>query len=89
MKRWTSYERLKRKDSLYELGIVVRHNRNPIISGKGSAIFIHVWRNQNTGTLGCTAIEKASLLDLLNWLDPEKKPLLIQMPESEMMNIKF
>jgi L,D-peptidoglycan transpeptidase YkuD (ErfK/YbiS/YcfS/YnhG family) len=82
--RWSSVERMKRADHLYELGLVVKHNMEPAVPGKGSAIFLHVWRTPGAPTLGCTAMRKEDLSSLLAWLDPDKHPLLIQAPQEEM-----
>lgn len=87
--KWKSFERMRRNDSLYEFGIVVRHNKTPIVAGNGSAIFIHVWRDETSPTLGCTAMDKSNLLELMNWLDPIKKPLLVQAPRKELAMISF
>jgi L,D-peptidoglycan transpeptidase YkuD (ErfK/YbiS/YcfS/YnhG family) len=81
---WPSVERMKRRDHLYELGLIVKHNTEPAIAGKGSAIFFHVWRSLGAPTLGCTAMDKQELNHLLTWLDPDKHPLLIQVPETEL-----
>jgi len=81
---WNSYERMLRPDGLYELGVVVRHNSDPVVSGRGSAIFIHLWRSPANSTSGCTAMSKESLTGLLKWLNPERRPLLIQLPEEEL-----
>ncbi len=83
-KRWLSFERMKRSDHLYELGLVVKHNQSPAVSGKGSAIFFHVQRSSNSPTLGCTAMNKDDLLKIMKWLNPDKKPLLVQVPMSEL-----
>jgi len=80
---WSSFERMRRPDGLYELGIVVLHNSDPVVNGRGSAIFIHLWRSPGAATAGCTALSKKSMLYLLKWLDPDRKPLLIQLPEEE------
>lgn len=37
-----TYERLFRKDNLYDLILVLNYNINPIIKNKGSAIFMHI-----------------------------------------------
>jgi L,D-peptidoglycan transpeptidase YkuD (ErfK/YbiS/YcfS/YnhG family) len=84
---WRSAEKMLRSDGLYVLGIVINHNVNPIVKGRGSAIFLHVWRNASTPTVGCTAMAKADLLKLIRWLDPVKKPLLIQGPAPEMRHL--
>ena len=82
--RWASYERMLRDDDLYELGMVVNHNVGPAVAGRGSAIFLHVWRGPKGTTSGCTSMSRDSLLRVLTWLRPEAKPLLIQVPASEL-----
>lgn len=85
---WRSAEKMLRPDRLYELGIVIQHNMNPIIPGRGSAIFFHVWRDASTPTIGCTAMAKRDLLNLIGWLDPAKNPLLIQAPTAELPELR-
>lgn len=58
----------------YKLGAVVNYNMNPAIPGKGSAIFLHLWRNANKGTAGCVATDRAHLLATLKWLNKEMSP---------------
>jgi len=78
--RWASFERMRRTDALYEVGLVIEHNSAPAVAGKGSAIFFHVWRGPDQGTAGCTAMPKEQMTALLRWLEPGDKPLLIQAP---------
>jgi uncharacterized protein YijF (DUF1287 family)/L,D-peptidoglycan transpeptidase YkuD (ErfK/YbiS/YcfS/YnhG family) len=66
------------KLSMYSLGLVVEHNTSGPQRGAGSAIFLHPWKNQSTPTIGCSAMDKERLLTLLAWLDPQKKPVLVQ-----------
>src|SRR6266568_963642 len=40
---WNSSEQMLRTDKLYRWGIVVSHNANPAIPGRGSCIFMHIW----------------------------------------------
>jgi L,D-peptidoglycan transpeptidase YkuD (ErfK/YbiS/YcfS/YnhG family) len=86
-KFWRSFERMRRHDQLYELGIVIQQNEHPIVKGKGSAIFLHVWKSVGAPTIGCTAMARGDLVELLRWLDPKQKPLLVQAPASEIKNI--
>jgi len=79
---WSSFERMRREDLMYEFGLVVEHNKTPIQPGSGSAIFLHVWLNPETATSGCTAMDKEDLLSLLRWLKTDSKPVLVQMPTS-------
>src|SRR2546423_666179 len=46
---WTSSEKMYNQP-LYVLGCVVNHNFPNPIAGSGSAIFLHLWENQNSGT---------------------------------------
>jgi L,D-peptidoglycan transpeptidase YkuD (ErfK/YbiS/YcfS/YnhG family) len=69
-----SYEDMLRKDDLYKFGVVIDYNMNPVVSGKGSAIFLHIWRSADRGTAGCVAIEEKNLVKILKWLEPSKKP---------------
>jgi Uncharacterized protein conserved in bacteria len=76
-KDWQSAERLAQETVCYRHALVINYNyaREP---GKGSAIFLHVWKDENTPTHGCTAISEKNLIRILQWLDPEKQPLFIQ-----------
>jgi L,D-peptidoglycan transpeptidase YkuD (ErfK/YbiS/YcfS/YnhG family) len=87
-KYWSSFERMKRQDHLYELGLVVKHNMDPPLAPKGSGIFLHVWRMPGSATLGCTAMSKEDLTSVLLWLDAGKNPLLIQAPKGELNKLK-
>lgn len=86
---WDSFERMRREDHLYELGVVVNHNTDPVVKGKGSAIFMHVWRGDGSPTAGCTAMSKAGILNILEWLNADLQPLLIQVPEGEFDQLRF
>ncbi len=86
-KHWKSFEKMRRDDHIYELGIIVEHNVRSVIPGRGSAIFLHVWRAKDEPTSGCTAMSKRSLESLLAWLDPSENPHLIQIPGPELRNL--
>lgn len=80
-KDWISAEKMKRKDSLYSLGIVVGYNIEQIPK-KGSCIFMHVWRSSNSSTIGCTAFDPNVMKTLIDHMSRDKKILLIQLPIS-------
>lgn len=71
-----TYERMKREDGIYDLGIVINYNMNPIIAGMGSAIFMHIWYGPNIGTEGCIAMARQDMLGLLKWLDKSANPYI-------------
>jgi L,D-peptidoglycan transpeptidase YkuD (ErfK/YbiS/YcfS/YnhG family) len=81
--RAASWEKMKRDDDQYKYGVVIEYNMHPIVKGKGSAIFLHVW-NDGESTLGCVAMSEEMILRMLEWLDPAKKPLIIMGTESEL-----
>jgi len=87
---WGSHEneQMRRADDLYRWGILVDHNANPPVPGKGSCIFIHIWRGPGQPTVGCTAMPQEKLESLLGWLDPTRKPLLVQLPEAEYQKLR-
>ena len=72
-----SFERMKRKDNLYEAGLVIEYNTSPPVAGLGSAIFLHIWRGFNQSTAGCVALSKRNVLKLLKWLDPANIPVIV------------
>jgi len=74
---WRSAEDL----SHYELGLIVEHNTRPVQPGAGSAIFLHPPGGSEAPTVGCTALGRDDLLRLLRWLDPDRRPVLVQLPE--------
>lgn len=83
---WNSSEKMLEVGAQYDLGVYVAHNSNPVKSGSGSCIFLHIWKNAATGTAGCTAMERSDIEKILGWLNTEKNPVLLQMPEAEYQN---
>jgi L,D-peptidoglycan transpeptidase YkuD (ErfK/YbiS/YcfS/YnhG family) len=61
-----SHEKLYRKDSLYDLVLVLNYNTNPIIKNKGSAIFLHIANDSYKRTKGCIALKKKHLVLLIS-----------------------
>lgn len=58
----------------YKYAIVIDFNSNPIVKGKGSAIFIHVQPETNRATAGCISIPETEIVKLVQWLDPSLAP---------------
>ena len=72
-----SFERLKRDDNLYQYAIVMEYNTDPIVPGNGSAIFMHIWRNESKPTAGCVALSEGNLRKLFTWLDRKLSPVVV------------
>ena len=60
-----NHETLYRKDNIYDIVCVINYNINPIIEGKGSAIFLHITKKKYQRTKGCIALKKNHLIKLL------------------------
>ncbi len=86
---WTSSEKMEEIGSIYALGLVVRHNLDPIEVGMGSAIFMHIWRGKGRPTAGCTAMDERDLNEIVSWLDIESRPCLVQLPLDEYRSKQF
>jgi L,D-peptidoglycan transpeptidase YkuD (ErfK/YbiS/YcfS/YnhG family) len=80
---WTSSEKMRRDDDLYRVGAFVAHNAEHPAPGKGSCIFLHVWRGPGQPTVGCTATARDEMEALVGWLDARKEPVLVQLPRKE------
>ncbi len=76
---WNSSEVMRLDSVDYKYGIVVKHNPQAI-PGLGSCIFLHLNSYSHAPTVGCTAMDEDKMLQLMHWLNPEKYPLLIQLP---------
>lgn len=63
-----SYEKLYKKENIYDIILVLNYNMNPTIKNKGSAIFIHVAKRNYKKTEGCVAINKRSLIKIVKEL---------------------
>lgn len=76
---WRSSEKMA-KEPLYAFGLMINHNYPNPLPGLGSAIFMHIWENEDVGTSGCTAMSQEHLAEILSWLDSKKMPVLVQLP---------
>ena len=59
------HEKLFRKENIYDIILILNYNMNPVKKNKGSAIFIHVTKNNFKKTEGCVAIKKPNLIKLI------------------------
>ena len=66
-------DRLKRDDHLYDFIVEIDHNSSPRIAGRGSAVFLHLARENFSPTAGCVSMTKATMLRLLARLGPKTK----------------
>lgn len=65
-----SAERLRRADPLYDMVLLTDWNWPLARPGKGSAIFLHVWRGPRVPTAGCVAFRRDHLRWIIGHLSP-------------------
>lgn len=77
---WSSSEKMREISPQYHWGVVVEYNTAPAIPKRGSCVFLHIGGDGGKGTAGCTAMAEPALKAVMQWLDPEKAPVLVQLP---------
>ena len=68
-----SYEKLWREDNAYDIFIEIGFNDDPVVSKRGSAIFIHCSFEDLRDTSGCIAISQENLIFLINSIKKHTK----------------
>ena len=76
---WNSSEKMRHAGIYYELGVVVDHNSNNIVTGAGSCIFLHNWADPDETMSGCTGMSPEIMKKIVYWLDDSKNPVLVQL----------
>ena len=71
-----SAEKLYLKNNIYDIFIHIKYNSNPIIKGKGSAIFLHLCNKKYKATKGCLALVKKDFLKILPLINKKTKILI-------------
>ena len=69
-------EKLWRRDSIYDIIIIINYNLKPIIKGEGSAIFLHIAKKNYSFTRGCLAISKKDMLFLIDKINKKTKLII-------------
>jgi D-alanyl-D-alanine dipeptidase len=83
---WRSAEHMRRIEQ-YALGLHVAYNAPPR-AGRGSCIFLHIWAGPSSVTAGCTAMDVDALRALTAWLEPTRRPMLVQLPSSVLARVR-
>ena len=73
-KDWNSAEHMIDFPYQYEYGFDIEYNKEPIVPGKGSAIFFHI---NDKCTAGCVAVSREECLAYLKALKQEKHPHIL------------
>lgn len=78
-----SHEKMWREDGLYDLVVVVGYNDDPPEGEWGSAIFLHIAREDYSPTQGCVAFARDDLLELLPLLNRDTRLRVLAHPADE------
>ncbi|MEZ4239411.1 MAG: L,D-transpeptidase family protein [Myxococcota bacterium] len=86
---WEEQNRMILDNPVLSLKVAVQHNAPPgVISGAGSAIFLHTWgRDGRVGTSGCTSVARSDLVRIIEWLDPAGAPVLALLTEADLARL--
>lgn len=68
-----SHETLWRTDGLYDAFFEIGYNSTPPIVGRGSAIFLHLEKNNYQATRGCIAVSRPHMTELISRITPETR----------------
>tara|TARA_B100000315_G_scaffold255950_1_gene300658 strand:- start:10901 stop:11413 length:513 start_codon:yes stop_codon:yes gene_type:complete len=66
-------EELWRDEAIYDVIVVIGYNDDPPIPNKGSAIFLHIAREDYEPTEGCVALKRKGLLEIISELPPDSQ----------------
>lgn len=66
-------DRLQRDDHLYDFIIEIDHNTRPRLAGRGSAVFLHLARDNFGPTAGCVSMTRSAMLRLLARIGPKTR----------------
>ena len=67
------FEKLYRRDNIYDMFINIKYNFKPAIKKKGSAIFLHLTSKKYKPTKGCVALTKKDFLKILVLINKKTK----------------
>lgn len=73
---------MTRDDHLYDMTVVIGYNDDPVVPGRGSAIFMHLARAGMTPTEGCVGLAADDLRAVLALCTPETHITILPPPEA-------
>ena len=76
------HEQMWRDDALYDLVLVIGHNDDPVVPGKGSAVFLHLAQPGYAPTDGCVAFARADFVALLQAMEPTTSIVIAERGEA-------
>lgn len=84
-KDWNSSEKM-REIELYSLGMMINFNTDEYNIERGSCVFLHYFGKK--GTAGCTSFKKDDMHRIVDWVDKDKNPVIVQLPKEAYLKVK-
>jgi L,D-peptidoglycan transpeptidase YkuD (ErfK/YbiS/YcfS/YnhG family) len=78
----TVADQMAREDHLYDVTVVIGYNDDPVVPGRGSAIFMHLARPGLLPTAGCVALSREDLLEVIRLCDSSSHIAILPPPDS-------
>jgi L,D-peptidoglycan transpeptidase YkuD (ErfK/YbiS/YcfS/YnhG family) len=72
------HETMWLESALYDLVLVIGHNDDPVVPGKGSAVFLHLAQPDYAPTDGCVAFARADFVALLQAMEPATSIVIVE-----------
>lgn len=69
----TAHETMMRRDGLYDIVVELSHNERPRVQGHGSAVFLHLRREDGGPTAGCIAVALKDMRKVLALCGPRTR----------------
>ncbi len=86
---WEKQQQMEQGDEAHRLKVFVGHNSHPPVPGRGSAIYLHVWRKDGASpTAGCTAMSFDNLSAVVRWIKPSASPVYVLLPKRVYPNVQ-
>ncbi len=70
---------------VYSYAAFISYNRYPIVKGRGSAFFLHVWDGGSTA--GCVSMPRGVMVNLLRWMKPWSHPRIAMGPYRDVLKM--
>ena len=70
------YEKLWRKDNIYDIIVIIDYNLHPVTRNKGSAIFLHIAKRKYEPTAGCIAVSKKNIRLIISKINKRTKIII-------------
>ena len=73
-----NYEHLIKYEGVYDYAAMINYNVDPVVPGKGSAIFLHCMSQTRNYSAGCVALPTEKMAEALSYIDENTYILILK-----------